>query len=112
MKLNNLIKKGDVFICLEGGVRVIQYLYVCPVLHLPVFRHVLIKRLPNLLGACYKCKYLNSCKKRYIEFWFERHVVEYLKSKKLIKFNKLNAILYLDDKTRRKVYEYLERSQI
>jgi len=114
MKLNNLIKKNDIFICLEDGVSVIQYLHICPKFNLPVFRHVLVKRAPDLFGDCYhnRCKYLNSCKKQYIEFWFEKHVIKYLKSKKLIKFNRLNAILYLDDKTRRKVYRYLKQNQI
>jgi len=115
MKINNLIKKGDIFILINRfNCKVVQYLYMCPELGLPVFRRVLVKKKSDLMGACYgnKCKYLSECEKQPIEYWFEDDIIDYLKTKRLVKFNKLNAILYLDNKTRKKVYKYLKQSQI
>jgi len=111
-RIFNLIKKGDIFICIEDNhVSVIQYLRICPWVDEPLFRIISddYKHEPDLkFIACRKCKYKSECKKQPVEYWFEEDIIDYLKAKKLVRFNKLNAILYLNDKTRSKVYRYLE----
>lgn len=109
------IKKGDLFINTIDGMTVIKYCFRCPVTENLIFEDIStnitdIRRC--IYHYCYSCKYYNKCYNINNMYSFDDETFYYfLKTREVVKFNRLNAILYLKEEYRKKVYRYLEQNQ-
>ena len=108
-----LLKKEKLFI-LRGlsGNKVIQYKFECPLVDSLVFDSVLDNEVcthETSTGMCATCKHKQECDAMWYRSYFisKSLFVSLLKHKKLVKYNKINAILYLDKHTREKVEKWL-----
>jgi len=107
------IKEGDLFINTFDRMTVIKYCFRCPATGDLMFEDISTtivgRQYTCYYYHCYYCKHHNKCRSINNMYSFNEEAFDcFLKTGEVVKYNKLNAILYLREEYREKVEKWIK----